>query len=85
MLTGAALRPKASKPALERAARQELPELSLDELRQAGPLAGRRRRAHEGLEVRGGDLMEHGVRGVSRAMHGLCTRHSPGTARRATR
>jgi hypothetical protein len=24
------------------------------------------------------DLMEHGVFGVSRSIHGLCTRHAPG-------
>jgi hypothetical protein len=43
-----------------------------------GPLAGPRRRAQEGLPVLANDLMEHGVLGVTRAIHGLNTRHSSG-------
>ena len=78
MLPGAALTAKARKAALERATRQELPELPLDELRQADPLASLRGRAQEGLQVLGDDLMEHGVLGVTRSIHGLGTRHSSG-------
>jgi len=84
-LTGATLTLRASKTTLERAAHQELPELPLDELRQAGPLAGPHRRAQESLEVLGDDLMEHGVLGVARTIRGLCTCHPLGTARAAVR
>ena len=78
MLTGTALAAKPRNAALERAARQELPELPLDELREAGSFASLRRCAQEGLQMLADDLMEHGVLGVSRAIHGLCTGHSPG-------
>lgn len=47
------------------AARQELPELALDELRQARAVAGLRHRAQEGLQELGDDLVEHGVLGVA--------------------
>jgi len=50
---------------LEHAARQELPELALDELRQARAVAGLRHRAQEGLQVLGDDLVEHAVLGVA--------------------
>ena len=49
MLAGATLASKARHTALEHAARQELSELALDELRQTGSVAGLRRRAQEGL------------------------------------
>ena len=65
-------------PCIEHPTRQELPELALDELRQADPPAGLRGRAQEGLQMLADDLMEHGVLGVSRAIHGLGTRHSSG-------
>ncbi len=78
MLTGAVLTLKARQAALKGATRQELPELPLDELRQAGPLARLRGRAEEGLQMLADDLMEHGVLGVSRAIRGLCTRHPSG-------
>jgi len=65
VLAGAALASKTRHAALEHAARQELPELALDELREAGSVAGLRRRTQEGLQVLGDDLMEHGVLGVT--------------------
>src|SRR6266542_1214904 len=37
-----------------------------------------RRRAQEGLQMLADDLMEHDVLGVSRSIHRLGTRHSPG-------
>ena len=49
----------------EHAARQELPELPLDELGQARAVAGRRHRAQEDLQMLGDDLVEHGVLGVA--------------------
>jgi len=78
VLAGAALAPKTRHAALEHAAQQELPELALDELRQAGAGAGLRHRAQEGLQVQGDDLMEHGVLGVSRAIHGRDAPHASG-------
>ena len=78
MLTGAALAAKARKAVLERATRQELPELPLDELREADPLAGLRGLAQKGFQMLADDLMEHGMLGVTRPIHGLDTRHSPG-------
>jgi len=75
---GTALTLKARKATLERAARQDLPELPLHEPRQAGPLAGLGRRAQEGLQVLANHLMGHGVLGVARAIHGLCTCHPSG-------
>jgi hypothetical protein len=65
MLAGAALALKTRHTALEHAARQELTELALDELREACPVAGLRHRAQEGLQVLGDDLMEHGGLGVT--------------------
>jgi hypothetical protein len=74
----AVLAAKPRRAALEYAARQELPELALDELREAHAVAGLDRRAQERVQVFGDDLMEHGVLGVSRAIHGLGTRHPSG-------
>jgi hypothetical protein len=65
-LAGAVLALKTRHTGLEHAARQELTELALDELREACPVAGLRHRAQEGLQVLGDDLMEHGVLGVTR-------------------
>ena len=78
MLARAALALKARHAALEHAARQELPELALDELREAHAIARLHRRAQEGLQMLGDNLMENGVLGVSRAIHGLGTRHPSG-------
>jgi hypothetical protein len=75
---GAALAAESRRTALERPTRQELPELPLDELREADSFAGLRRRAQEGLQVFADDLMEPGVLGVTRSIQGLGTRHSPG-------
>ena len=65
MLARAALAPKPRHAVLDHAARQELPELALDELRQARAVAGLRHRAQEDLQVLGDDLVEHGVLGVA--------------------
>jgi hypothetical protein len=62
----------------EYATHQELSELPLDELREAHAIAGLDRRVQEGLQVLGDDLMEHGVLGISRAIHRLGTRHPSG-------
>jgi hypothetical protein len=53
VLAGAALALKPRHAVLEQAAREELPELPLDELRQAGSVASLRHRAQEGLQVQG--------------------------------
>ena len=76
MLAGAALAPKTRHAALEHAARQELPELALDELREARPVPSRRR-AQEGLQVLGDDLMEHGVLGVAGPVDRSLEGHGP--------
>ena len=47
MLAGATLAPESRHAVLEHAARQELPELALDELRQARAVAGFRHRVQE--------------------------------------
>jgi hypothetical protein len=60
---------------LEHAAQQEVPELALDELRQARAVAGLRHRVQEGLQVFGDHLVEHGVLGVTGAIHGRATSH----------
>ena len=83
VLTGAALTAKARKAVLQHATRQELPELPLDELREADPLASLRGLAQEGFQVLADDLMEYGVLGVTRSIHGLCTRHSSGYCARS--
>jgi hypothetical protein len=84
MLAPAALAPKPRHTVLEHAARQELPELALDELRQAGSVAGLRRRTQEGLQVLGDDLMEHGVLGVAGPVDRSLEGHGPqvGSGRR---
>ena len=70
VLARAALAPKPRHAVLDHAARQELPELALDELRQARPAAGLCHRLQEGLQVLGDDLMEHGVLGVAGPVEG---------------
>ena len=75
MLAAAAFTLKTRVTVLERPTRQKLPEFPLDELRETGPLAGLCRRAQEGLQMLADNLMEHGVLGVSRAIHGLWTHH----------
>jgi len=74
---GAALAPKPRHAVLDHAARQELPELALDELRQARPVAGLRRRAQEGLQVERDDLVEHGVLGVTGPVDRALEGHGP--------
>jgi len=61
----------------EHAARQKLPELALDELRQARAVAGLRHRAQEDLQVLGDDLMEHGVLGVAGLVDRSLEGHGP--------
>jgi hypothetical protein len=78
VLAPAALALEPRHASLEHPARQELPELTLDELRQAGPVASLRGRVQEGPQMCADHLMEHGVLGVSRAIHGHKTRHPPG-------
>jgi hypothetical protein len=51
VLARAALAPKPRHAGFEHAARQKLPELALDELRQARAVAGLRQRAQEDLQV----------------------------------
>jgi hypothetical protein len=53
VLAPAALAPKPRHAVLEHAARQEFPELALDEVRQARAVAGLRHRAQEDLQVLG--------------------------------
>ena len=65
VLAGAALAPKPRHAVFDHAARQELPELALDELREARAVASLRHRAQEGLQALGDDLMEYGVLGVT--------------------
>ena len=50
---GAALTSKPRHAVFDHVARQELPKLTLHELRQARPVAGLRHRAQEGLQVLG--------------------------------
>jgi hypothetical protein len=78
VLAPAALALKARHAALEHAAQQEVPELALHELRQAHAVASFRHRAREGLQMLGDDLVQHGVLGVSRAIHGRNTSHASG-------
>ena len=77
MLAGAVLAPKPRHAALEHAARQELPELALNELRQARGVAGLRRRAQEGLQGERDDLVEHGVLGVTGPIDRSLQGHGP--------
>ena len=78
VLAGATLTLKPRHAGLEHAAQQELPGLPLDELRQARPAAGLRHRLQEGLQVERDDLVEHGVLGILRAIHGRDTSHTSG-------
>ena len=78
MLARAILALKPRHAGLEHAAQEEVPELALDELRQARAVGGLRHRAQEGLQVFGDHLMQHGVLGVSRAIHGRDTSHASG-------
>ena len=75
VLARAALALKARHTGLVHPAQQELPELALHELRQARAVARLRHRAQEGLQMLGDDLVEHGVLGVSRAIHRRDTSH----------
>ena len=77
MLAHAALAPKPRHTLFEHAARQKLPELALDELRQARAVAGLHHRAQEDLQVLGDDLVEHGVRGVSGPVDRSLEGHGP--------
>ena len=78
VLTRAALALEPRHTGLVHPAQQELPELALDELRQARAVAGLRHRAQEGLQMFGDHLMEHGVLGVPRTIHGRDTSHPSG-------
>ena len=77
MLARATLAPESRHAVLDHAARQELPELALDELRQARAVAGLRHRAQEGLQVLGDDLVEHGVFGVAGPVDPSLDGHGP--------
>jgi hypothetical protein len=77
VLAPAALALKPRHAGLEHATPQELPELALDELWQAHPVARLRRRAQERLQMFADHLMEHGVLGVSRAIHRPHASHAP--------
>ena len=57
VLAPAALAPKPRHAVFEHAARQEFAELSLDELRQARALAGRRHHLQEGLQLLGAGFL----------------------------
>jgi hypothetical protein len=65
----------------EHAARQELPGLALDELRQARAVARLCPRAQEDLQVLGDDLVEHGVLGVSGPVDRSLEGHGPQVGR----
>jgi hypothetical protein len=78
VLARAALALKPCHAGLVHPAQQELPELALDELWQARPVARLRHRAQERLQMLGDDLVEHGVLGVSRTIHGRDTSHASG-------
>ena len=77
VLARATLAPESRHTVFEHAARQELPVLALDELRQARAVAGRRHRAQEGLQVLGDDLVEHGVLGVAGSVDRSLEGHGP--------
>ena len=53
-------------------------KLALHELRQTRAVAGLRYRAQEGVQMLGDHLVQHGVLGVSRAIHGRNTSHPSG-------
>ena len=76
MLARAPLALKPRHAGLVHPAEQELPELALHELRQPRAIAGLRHRAQEGLQMFGDHLMQHGVLGVSRTIHGRDASHA---------
>jgi hypothetical protein len=78
MLARAPLALKPRHTGLVHPAEQELPELALDELRQPRAVAGLRHRAQEGLQMFADHLMQHGVLGVSRTIHGRDASHPSG-------
>jgi hypothetical protein len=69
--------PKPRHAVFEHAARQELPELALDELRQARAVAGFRHRAQEYLQVLGDGLVKHGELGVAGPVDRSLEGHGP--------
>jgi hypothetical protein len=72
--------PLALKPrhaGLEHAAQEEFPELALHELRQARAVAGLRDGVQERFQTGADHLVEHGVLGVPRTIHGHDTPHAP--------
>jgi hypothetical protein len=77
VLAPAALALKACHAGLEHAAQQELPQLALDELWQAGPVARLRCRVQKRLQMLADHLMQHGVLGVSRTIQGHHAAHAP--------
>jgi len=78
MLARAALALKRRHAGLVHAAQQELPELALDEPRQARPVAGLRHRGQEGVQMLGDHLVQHGILGVSRTIRGRDASHPSG-------
>jgi hypothetical protein len=84
VLARATLAPESRHTVFEHAARQELPELALDELRQGRAVAGFRHRAQERLQVLGDDLVEHGVLGVGDVPSALANRRNGVTVSRTT-
>jgi len=78
VLAGAALALIARHARLVHPAQQEVPELALHELRQARAVLRLRHRAQKGLQVFGDHLVQHGVLGVSRAIHGRDASHASG-------
>ena len=77
MLAPASLALKSRHARLEHPAQEELPELALDEPRQACPVARLRRRVQERLQMLADHLMQHGVLGVSRTIQGHHAFHAP--------
>ena len=77
MLARAARALKARHAGLEHPAEQKLPELALDELRQARAVTGLDRRAQEDLQMLGDDLVEHGVLGVAGPVDRSLEGHGP--------
>ena len=65
-LEGTALAPNAREASAERAARQELAELSLDEAGEPAAIAAVGSLAQQGLQVLADDAMEDGARSVPR-------------------
>ena len=71
-------RPGSDRIDFEHAAQQEVSELALHEQRQARTVTGLRHRVQEGIQMERDDLMEHGVLGVSGAIHRRDTSHAFG-------